>query len=543
MAELSEHTFARWGIPPQPVVLSESAREFLAEQLGPARPSASGALGDINAGPSRLPDAAVAGLQRIVGSAAVSVAEGDRVLHSAGCSLVDYLRLRTGAAAAIPDAVVRPDDRTRVQQLLAFCSDSGIDVVPFGGGTSVVGGVTPAGVNRPWVSVALDRMDSVLAIDEISQTVTVQPGITAPALERILARRGFTLGHVPQSWERASLGGYVATRSAGQSSTGYGRSDEMVEALRVATPVGELLLGRGPRSAAGPDLRQLFIGSEGALGIITEIELRVRRSPAVTRYEGVMLPSWERGIAALRELAQTRSSADVMRLSDPDETAATLSMSGPQGIAATLFQRYARLRRVAGGCLMILGWDGWSRRAVAARRQAAWSVLRSHGAASLGASVGSSWRRHRFDGPYVRDQLLDNGYIVETVETAAQWRDIPDLYRGVGDALRNTLGRDGGRGFVMCHMSHVYETGASLYFTAFAAAAADPVAHWQEAKQAATDAVVAHGGTITHHHAVGRDHAPWLAAELGDGGIRVLTTLKAALDPQRVMNPGVLLPR
>lgn len=541
---MSAPTFARWGTPPQPVELSDRARGFLAGQVGPAeRTTAIPRLTDVALPEPGLAENDLHQLRRILGEGAVALSGPERLLHAAGCSLTDYLQLRAGEPASIPDAVLRPSSHEEISELLSYCSDHGIPVVPFGGGTSVVGGVTAGGsAGRAWVSVALDRMDHVLAIDEVSQTVTVEPGITGPVLEDILARRGFTLGHLPQSWERASIGGYVATRSAGQSSTGYGRSDDMVEALQVATPVGDIELGRGPKSAAGPDLRQLFIGSEGILGIITRVTLRVRRTPAARRYEGLMFPDWESGVAAFRELAQTRTTADVMRLSDTDETAATLTMSGPAGRAGNAFERYLGLRGVQGGALAVLGWESSSRRFLAERRRAAWKVLRAHGAVTLGQPVGRSWLRHRFDGPYLRDELLDHGYMVETVETAAHWRDLPGLYGAVAGALRSTLGSDGGGVYVMCHLSHIYETGASLYFTAFAQAGSDPVGRWRDAKSAATDAMAAHSGTITHHHAVGRDHARWLPAEIGDTGMRILHAMKAELDPQRIMNPGVLLP-
>ncbi|MCH9799969.1 MAG: FAD-binding oxidoreductase [Actinomycetia bacterium] len=541
---MSAPTFARWGTPPQPVELAEPAQRFLKDTLGVAEPRAAVELQDLAVSESRLSGEQFAGLMQVLGNAGVSTSAGDRLMHVSGCSLVDYLQLRNGEAA-VPDAVVRPESHDSVHELLGFCSNNAIPVVPFGGGTSVVGGLNPDRHGReetPWISISLERMNRLLDIDEISQTATVQPGITGPELEAVLARRGLTLGHIPQSWERASIGGYVATRSAGQTSTGFGRIDDMVEALRVATPVGELELGHGPKSAAGPDLRQLFIGSEGALGIITEITLRLRRTAKVVKYEGFMLPGFGEGVAAFRDLAQTRATADVMRLSDVDETAATMQMSGPQGSTAAVVQRYLNLRGVGDGSLAILGWEGWSRDAVNGRRRAAARILRGHGAVSLGSSVGASWRRHRFDGPYLRDELLDQGYLAETLETACHWRDIPAVYAGVRDALGRSLADRGNAPYVMCHVSHVYQTGGSLYFTVLVRADADPVAQWQMAKRAATDAMVRHGGTITHHHAVGRDHAPWMEAEIGLEGVRLLRSIKACVDPQRVMNPGVLLP-
>ncbi|MFN8126119.1 MAG: FAD-binding oxidoreductase [Candidatus Nanopelagicales bacterium] len=540
MATASSTTYGRWGTPPHPVTLSAPAADFLGSTLGTPRPRPSLPQADVSVPASRLSADQLDSLRGIVGTLGVSVADGDRLGHSAGCSLTDYLTLRAADPAAIPDAVVRPIDHAMVLTLLEHCAATGLAVVPFGGGTSVVGGVT-APTPGPRIAVAFDRMTDIVTIDDDSLVVTVQPGITGPVLERILQARGLTWGHLPQSWERASIGGYVATRSAGQASTGYGRSDETVEALRVATPTGEFRLGRAPHSAAGPDLRQLFIGSEGAFGIITEISLRVRRLPSVTRYEGIMFPTYAAGVAAFRDLAQARVTSDVMRLSDAPETNATLHMSGPQGMAGDLFDKYLSMRKVAGGCLAILGWEGYSKSFVSARRSAAWSILKAHGAVSLGRSVGDSWRKHRYDGPYLRDTLLDNGYIVETLETATHWADIHHLREAVSDALVGALRTPDGDPYVMSHISHVYETGGSLYFTVITPAADDPVAQWHGAKVAAMEAIASRGATITHHHAVGRDHAPWLAAEIGEDGVQLLRGIKGLLDPAGILNPGVLL--
>jgi alkyldihydroxyacetonephosphate synthase len=534
-------TFARWGTPPTPVEVSPAAKEFLLTTLGEPHPRPSVPLADVHMPPGRLNGEQRESLIKIVGAGGLSNTDSDRLGHAVGCSLTDYLKLRSGDPANPPDAVVRPASHDEVREVLSYCSNNRIAVIPFGGGTSVVGGVSRDEGHSLAVSLTFDRMADVLSVDEVSMTATVQPGITGPVLERILGTRGLTWGHLPQSWERASIGGYIATRSAGQASSGYGRSDEMVEALRVATPMGELALGRGPKSAAGPDLKQLFIGSEGALGVITEITLRIRHIAKLSKYEGLMFPDYASGVAAFRELAQSRLTADVMRLSDVDETAATLAMSGPKGRAGDLFARYLDLRKVAGGCMAILGWESQSRISLVGRRRAAWAVLRRHGAATLGSSVGDAWKRHRYDGPYLRDELIDRGFVVETLETAGHWAQLADLRAAVQAALIAALETPRGHPYVMSHVSHVYETGGSLYFTVLVPAQEDPISQWRRAKGAATDAIMANGGTVTHHHAIGRDHAPWLEQEIGLEGIRILRSVKAAVDPQGVMNPGALL--
>lgn len=540
MTEPGELSY-RWGSPKEPVLLDDDMRRFLVDHVGVASRWPAQAPGHWNLSEPRLTDDDLATLRAIVGEEHVHTDREARLSHLGGASFSDYARRRSGDVADAPDAVVSPESHEQVMRVLRACSDRGVAVVPLGGGTSVVGGLRAA---RPHIALSLRRMNAVLDLDTTSGVVTVEPGITGPRLEALLAARGFTLGHLPQSWQRASVGGYVATRSAGQASTGYGRSDDMVESVAVATPQGELTLGRGPSSAAGPDLRGVFVGSEGALGVITRVSLRVRRLPTERAYEGVLFPDFAAGREAFREAAQSRASSDVMRLSDADETRTTLLMSAPGGVAGVALDRYLRVRGVdvSRSSLAILGWEGVDRDTVKARRAATWRVLKRHGAVTLGRRAGESWRRHRFEGPFLRDALMDAGYLVETVETATTWSDLPALHDAVHQALSDSLGPRPGP-YVMSHISHVYETGASLYTTVIAVAdQTDPLGQWAGAKAAVTDAIMGQGATLTHHHAVGRDHAPWLAAEIGPLGVGILRSVKQRLDPDDVMNPGSLLP-
>lgn len=540
MTEAGELAF-RWGSPRTPVSLDDGMRAFLADHVGVASAWPALQPGNWRVPDSRLSDDDLSLLRGIVGADHLRIDREARLAHLGGASFSDYARRRSGDASDAPDAVVSPGSHEEVMRVLRACADRGVAVVPLGGGTSVVGGLR---AGRPHVALSTRRINAVLDLDTTSAIVTVEPGITGPRLEALLAARGFTLGHLPQSWQRASIGGYVATRSAGQASTGYGRSDDMVESIVVATPQGELVLGRGPSSAAGPDLRGVFIGSEGAFGVITRVSLRVRRLPQESFYEGVLLPDFAAGREAFREAAQTRATADVMRLSDADETRTTLLMSAPGGVAGAALDRYLRVRGVDAkrSALAILGWEGVDRESVRARRSATWRVLKRHGAVSLGRRAGQSWRRHRFEGPFLRDALMDAGYLVETVETATTWSDLSALHDAVHAALTGALGPRPGP-YVMSHISHVYETGASLYTTVIAVAdQADSLVQWARAKNAVTEAIIDQGATLTHHHAVGRDHAPWLAREIGPLGIGVLESVKQRLDPEGVMNPGALLP-
>ncbi len=467
-------------------------------------------------------------VRAIVGPEHVRADRLSRVTHAAGRSYLDLLALRAGDAAGAPDAVVYPADPDEVAGVLAACATAGIDVVPFGGGTSVVGGVTPpASRTRPLISLDLARLDRLVSVDPVALTATVQAGITGPALETALAEHGLTLGHHPQSFEFSTVGGWVATRSAGQASTGYGAISELVTGLRCATPQGDLVARDLPATAAGPDLRQLLIGSEGALGVITEVTLQVRPAPSARRYEAWTFPSFAAGLEALRALEQTHAAPDVARLSDEAEVALNRMVA-------------AHTAAIAGdGVAAILGWEGEDDD-VAARADRTAAIARAHGGRPEPGDGGDAWLAGRYAAPYLRDVLMDRAVLVETLETAAPWSRLQELHVAVADALRSALEQDGAP-LVLCHVSHLHPSGASLYFTVLAGQRPGAEAEqWRAAKAAALEAMLAHGATITHHHAVGRDHAPWLAAEVGELGVAGLQAAKDRLDPAHVMNPGVL---
>jgi len=547
MPEQPELTIQGWGpADARPAdleaVLSKPARRHLARELGwTPRPTPPVPVEDVALAPSRLPEQAQRVLAGLLGEENVRTDRESRLRHAGGKSYLDLLRRRAGDASGAPDAVVTPGSTEETAALLGVCADHGVVVVPFGGGTSVVGGL--AGVDpddRPCVAVDLSRMAGVQALDVPSSLVTVGPGMRGPALEAALADQGLTLGHYPQSFEFATVGGYAATRSAGQQSTGVGRFDELVAGLTLATPVGVLELGHPPATAAGPDLLGLALGSEGTLGVITEVRLRVRPKPRTTRYEGWSFRSWAAGLAGLQRLARHDLLPDVVRLSDPDETRANLLMAS--GVGARALRGSLKARGRGDGCLLVLGWEGLPT-LVRARMRTAASVLEEDGALRLGKQVGQSWRAHRFEAPYLRDRLMDGGLLVETLETAATWTALPTVYDAVRRALRESLGRAGKRPLVMTHLSHGYPTGASLYVTVLADRDDElPIQQWLVAKRAATDALLAAGGTLTHHHAVGADHRPWLEREIGPLGAEVLRAVKLRLDPAGICNPGVLLP-
>lgn len=531
-----------WGDPARRPGLSPRAEAHLAGRIGPLdRATPPVDLGEVRVADSRLNAGTRAALADIVGAEGVLDDRLTRIRHAGGKSYPDLFRRRQGDAVAAPDAVVVPRSHNQVMRVLALAGNQQIAVVPFGGGTSVVGGVEPLrGRFSTLIALDLARMDGLWDLDEESLLATFGPGTRGPVAEAELRRRGYSLGHFPQSHAYASIGGYVATRSAGQSSTGHGRIDQKVHSLRLASPAGELRLGRAPATATGPDLRQLVVGSEGTLGVITEATLSVHPAPEVEVYEAHAVPSFRRGAAVLRELAQAGLAPDVCRLSDETETEVFTQQS--EGLKGHALRAYLRLRGHDTGCLLILGWDG-SRAQVARRRGAAAKVLAEHGTVRLGTRPGDAWAHSRFDGAYLRDELMDRGVMIETLETATTWGNHRRLYDAVRDAIAKAMADRGTPALVLCHISHLYPAGCSLYYTWVARQ--DPgqeLTQWREAKTAASAAIVDAGGTISHHHAVGADHRPWVQAELGELGVDLLAVVKDRLDPAGILNPDKLLP-
>ena len=546
MAEPGEPPRMRWwgwGDPAHAPVLPAHALAFLRKSIGLGeRMRAPVALEHVRLPAGGLADSTLAALRELLGAEHVRDQHRERVLHAAGKGYPDLVRMRAGEPQEAPDVVVYPSGHEQLRALLELCERASLAVVPFGGGTSVVGGVAPLrGRHSGALALDLARMAGVQELDRESLTVTVQAGTRAPALERYLGARGLTLGHFPQSYEYVSLGGCAATRSAGQASTGYGAIEKMVLGLRLAAPASEIALPALPASAAGPALRQLLVGSEGTLGVISELALRVRRMPSERVYEGVFFEDFAAGEQALRALAREHALPDVARLSDEQETRVSLALAGSGGVKGRAGRAYLSLRGYGGGCLAILGFEG-DPRSVALRRGRARELVRRSGGLSVGRGVGEAWLKGRFSAPYMRDELLTYGVMVETLETATQWSKLRPLHAAVTRAIEAALERWQTPGIVMCHVSHVYETGASLYFTLIAPQReGEELEQWRAVKDAAGEAIMAGGGTITHHHAIGRDHIPWMQREVGDGGLAALRALKAELDPAAIMNPGKLL--
>jgi len=509
------------------VELPPAVRRLLRERLGlTGEDQPAVAEVDVLLPEPRLAADALAALLDVVGALGLGQSSSARLQHAAGRSTSDLVRLRAGHPRNVPDAVVWPATHEQVLAVLHVCSTHRIAVVPFGGGTSVVGGVDPdrSGLSAV-VTLNLGRLDQLVSLDVEARVVRLQAGMRAPDAEAALQAEGFTLGHYPQSFEHATIGGFAATRSCGQASCGYGRFDEMVLALRAATPRGTLELGRGPASAAGPDLRQLLLGSEGAFAVITDVTLRVRPRPAASLHEAWRFRDFAAGTAAMRALAQAEALPTVTRLSDEHETALTTALASDPAADGALVEA-------------VTIYEG-SASDVQAQHSRVSAILTAAGGTSHGPGPAQAWERARFHAPYLRDAVLRAGAFAETVETAASWSALPELYRHLSNALSVPASR---APVVTCHISHMYPDGAALYFTVLAAPGDDGLTWWQARKRAASEAVMQHGGTITHHHGVGLEHREWMNQEVGDLGVEILRAIKTTLDPVGILNPGKLTP-
>jgi alkyldihydroxyacetonephosphate synthase len=480
---------------------------------------------------------------RLTAANGLSTGPAERLRHARGQSLPDWIDLRYGRVDTFPDAVAFPASVEDVRRLLDFAAAAGIHLIPYGGGTSVAGHVNPLPGERPVLTVNLCRLNRLLELDETSRLATIEAGASGPEIEAQLGARGYTLGHFPQSFDYSTLGGWIATRSTGQQSYYYGRMEALFAGGQVETTTGTLRLLPLPASAAGPDLRQLVLGCEGRLGIITTAAVRVRPRPEFESFHAAFLPDWESGITAVRALAQAGAPVSMLRLSDAEETATTLALAGQPNLVHWAERALRLLRYGPERCLLLIGVTGERRVARWALRRAM-AAVRDHGGLPTGAFIGRQWQRNRFRAPYLRNILWEQGYAIDTVETAVPWAAVPATAAAMIQAVQSALHHVGERVLAFAHLSHVYADGASIYMTYLYRRAADPSetrVRWQRIKTAASEAIVRHGGTISHQHGVGLDHAPYLEAEKSAPGMALLAAACRAMDPAGVMNPGKLV--
>lgn len=459
-----------------------------------------------------------------------------RVFYCLGQSFPDLFALRTASQTAFPEAVLLPTTPEEVQKALNVAAREGLAVIPRGGGTSVVGGVSVEDRHRPVVVMALERLRGMESLDGRSGLATFLAGTSGPEVEQTLSANGFWLGHEPQSFELSTVGGWVATRSAGHRSTGIGKIEDLVAGLEVALPSGIWRLPAQPASAMGPEFRRVFCGSEGRLGVITKVTLRLRPRRNQDPGAAFLLPSFSAGLEVCRNLLQRGWAPEVVRLSDAVETAFALRLANLGRLASVARDLLVRWRPT--GCLLLLGFGNVPYGFREMRR-----MLRAHDAIPLGVSPWEQWKEDRFLHPYFRDWFLSSGYGVDTFETAAPWSALERLYQSVRGALEKVADGLNQRVVVLCHLSHAYKDGACLYFTFFWPLTPSlALEHWRAYKEASVEALLALGGTVSHHHGVGRMHTAYWPKEVGEEGVRGLQSLVQAWDPQGVLNPGALLP-
>ena len=524
-----------WGDEAFDLRLAVGAREFLSARIGEA-----------SAPPDAALDAVVAGFPatRLAEHRLVDRDPEARLRASVGQSLEDWLRVRFGRVETVVDGVAHPETEDEVREAFDWAIRAGAVVIPVGGATSVAGHLKPGHGERPSLAVAMTRMRRLLSLDPVSQLASFEAGVAGPDLEAQLRAHGFVLGHYPQSFEYSTLGGWIATRSCGQQSARYGRIEALFAGGRVETPSGRLDLPAFPASAAGPDLKEWALGSEGRIGIITRATVRVSRAPEREAFAGYFLPDWDAGRAATRELVQARTGLSMTRLANAAETEATLRLAGG-GAAVAALERYLAWRGCGEGkVLLLVGYTG-SAADVETQRARAKAVLGRRGAVSTGALVGAKWRESRFKSAYLRNALWSAGYAVDTMETAVDWTRADVMTRAIEAAGRKALESFGERCHAQTHLSQVYPQGSSVYSTFVFRLAPDFETNLERGralKSAVSQAIVREGGTITHQHGVGKDHARYLAAEKGDIGARALRAMVDHFDPAGALDSGNLLP-
>jgi len=529
----------KWGDPNHEEILDSGIRRVLKEVFGLSddcfsQPFLAGERQISLNKASALAAPAIAELREIVGPENVETDDFSRAYHAYGKTYFDVIRLRLGMVDTPPDVIVYPRSDQDIHQIMSWCSNNGVPLVPFGGHSSVT-----RGLECPHGGVSLDltrHLNQVISVNETNSTVRVQAGIGGPRLEQYLNafESGYTLGHFPQSFEHSTVGGWVVTRGAGQESTCYGKIEDMVRAIRLISPVGTITTKDYPAMSIGPDLNNMIMGSEGTFGVVTEVTLRIRAyRPQNVRYFSFIFPTFEQAIQTMRLAMQAEIGHPAMfRLSDPEETDFSFRIKG--------YDRKIddRLLRLMGyhprkRCLMYVTAKGDPDFSNLVERKIS-KLARQNGAFALGSKPVLTWLEQRFSSAYLRDPLMDAGIMVDTLETAVTWDNLINVW----DHVRQTI-KKRSPAVAMVHLSHIYETGANLYFTFLATMDRDnPIDDFLQFQASIIQSIQQHGGALSHHHGIGRMMAPWLEQELGPDALAALRALKKHFDPHNIMNPG-----
>jgi len=515
--------------------LTQTSQDFIENIIGKSTPLKDASLQQALAKvpPSRAPD------HRLI-----NTGPEQRLRHCRGQSIPDWLAMRSGDFGTFPDGVAFPESSDDVQELLKFAEQKNLIVIPYGGGTSVCGHINPRKSEQPVITVAMSRMNQLMHLDKQSQIATFGAGTMGPEIEAQLSAHGYTLGHFPQSWELSTIGGWVASRSSGQQSLRYGRIEKMFAGGHIATPQGSLDIPTFPATSAGPDIREMILGSEGRMGIITEVKVRVTPIAKHESFHVTFFPDWQTGMLATREIVQNGIQLSMMRLSNPVETASHLKLAGHDRMVG-LLERYLKFRGNGEGKTMFTFGVTGSKAQCRSALKLTKKLIRQHRGIYIGPSLGKHWEHSRFRSPYLRHGLWDAGIIVDTMETCLDWSSVTEAAKSMEADIGNALADENESVHVFSHLSHFYGQGCSVYTTYLFRAGADYPAtleRWKKLKAAGAKAIVKHGGTISHQHGVGEDHAEYLPAEKGELGIKAIQQLCHVFDPDKRMNPGKLVP-
>ncbi len=504
-------------------------------------------LENITLSEPQLNEAFLAELNHVLQPEQIKQDHYERLIHTYGKSFRDLWRIRNGIIPQAPDIVCYPQSEEEVQTILTAANQCNVVVIPFGGGSNIAGCLEPRQHrDRMIVSLDMKKMNRVIEVDSYSMIARIQAGTMGPELEKQLNEQGVTLGHFPDSFEFSSLGGWVATRSAGMQSDKYGKIEDMVIALRMITPTGALITRTVPKSSNGIGINQLCIGSEGILGVITEVTMQVHHLPRKKEFHGYLFPNFEKGIAAIYEATSQNVMPSMTRLNDADKTALSFAYKTKGSFFHNLlsngmkyYLKWFKKINFDTVCLMLVGFEGNN---ISSQVKKINAIYKKMGGVHLGTSPGKSFEKAKYDFPYFRDFVMDYGVSADVSETATTWKNILPLYYHARQSIQQAIAETGSKSWCGCHISHTYKTGASLYFT-FAFKQSDEVlTQYLRVKKAAEDAFIACGSTLSHHHGVGYEHLPWISDDISMIGVKAIQGIKASLDPNNIMNPGKIIP-
>lgn len=480
---------------------------------------------------------------RLTAHPLITIDAEERLRHARGQSLNDWIDMNDGLVNTFPDGVAYPETENDIRDLIELALVEKINLIPYGGGSSVVGHLTPPEEGPPTISIDLAKMDQLIELNETNHEATFGAGVSGPQLEAQLSQYGYILGHFPQSWEYSTLGGWIVTRSVGQQSYHYGRIEPLFVTGHLETPGGPLNLPHFPKSAAGPDLRHLVLGSEARLGILTQATVRIRPMPEEERFYAAFFPNLEIGLEAIRKIAQGEFALSMVRLSDPLETETTFQLSGEEKLVKLAKTGLNLFGLGDNRCMLIYGLTGSKAENHLADRQLA-HLVRAHQGMMIKFYLGEAWMEKRFLTPYLRNTLWNLGYALDTLETALLWDKIPTGRQAIVNSISQALEAEGEVPLVFSHISHVYTNGASVYVTYLFRRSKDPhqtLERWKKMKAAASQCITELGGTISHQHGVGIDHKLYLPIEKDRLGIEMIKNSIETVDPHHVMNRGKLV--